>query len=92
MVTVTHNLPAGGYTVDRHVDQPGDHHLDRDAARLELDGPAQQRLGTETFQLTGTVANMNPGEVRQISTGTTVSATYVTSTGQQLTAPSACPR
>ncbi len=85
LVTVTHNLPASGYAVDSTTISPAA--TTSTATQLVWNATVlpTSDSGPSTFQLTGTVANMNPGEVRQISTGTTVSATYSSSTGQQLT-------
>ena len=84
LITVTHNLPATGYTVDSKSISPAT--TSATATQLvwsSTDLPTSDS-GPTTFQLTGTVANMAPGEVRQISTGTTVATTFSTSTGQQL--------
>jgi uncharacterized membrane protein len=86
LVTVTHNLPASGYAVDSTSISPAT--TTSSTTQLVWDATIlpSADAGPNTFQVTGTVANMDPGEVRQISTGTNVSTTYATATGQQLTA------
>ena len=84
-INVTHNLPAAGYTVDpATVSPPG---LLTTATQFfwaaTLPSTASG-ASQSTFQLTGTVDGMAPGEVRQISTGTSVTASVVTANGQQL--------
>ncbi len=85
LVTVTHNLPVSGYNVDSTTITP----VPTTSSSSQLvwsDEPIPPAIdsGPATFQLTGTVTNMVPGEVRQISTGTSVATSIALSTGQQL--------
>jgi uncharacterized membrane protein len=78
---VTQGLPAAGYTVDPTSITPAP--ASSSAAQVVW-SPAAVNT-SNAFQLGGTVTNMAPGEVRAISTGTTVAVTTTTSTGQPLT-------
>jgi uncharacterized membrane protein len=69
---VTDNLPATGYAVDPSSISPAA--TSSSASRVVWNGQVAGG-GTSQFQLSGTVSNMAPGEVRQISTGTTVATT-----------------
>ena len=83
---VEHTLPSAGYTVDSTTITPGASSV----TSSEIDWEGSLSLSSTTpddFELTGTVANMAPGEVRQISDGTTVKAYYTTASGQVLTVP-----
>ena len=82
-VVVTHNLPASGYTVDPTTISP----TATSSSSSQVVWNAQLLAGANpsVFQLTGTADDMAPGEVRQISLGTTIAATTTTSTGQQIT-------
>ncbi|HEV3310798.1 MAG TPA: hypothetical protein VG815_09790, partial [Chloroflexota bacterium] len=72
-ITVTHNLPASGYQVDSSsiTPTPTSSSPSLDVWNAQLLAGADQ----SQFQLTGTVNDMAPGEVRQISLGTTVTTT-----------------
>jgi uncharacterized membrane protein/transglutaminase-like putative cysteine protease/sugar lactone lactonase YvrE len=74
-VRVTDNLPASGYAVDPTSISPGP----ASTSASQVVWNAQAPAGTSHFRLTGTVSNMAPGEVRTISTGGTVTATFTTS-------------
>jgi uncharacterized membrane protein len=82
-VTVTHNLPASGYTVSPTSLTPAP--TSSSATQVVWNAQILAGANPTAFQLTGQVTNLAPGEVRQISTGTTVTATTVLSNGQQLT-------
>jgi uncharacterized repeat protein (TIGR01451 family) len=71
-VAVTHNLPASGYTVDGTSINPAP--TSSSASQLFWNASGISGTAPTPFQLSGTVANMAPGEVRPISTGTTVIA------------------
>jgi uncharacterized membrane protein len=81
-VVVTHNLPASGYTVDPSKTSPGPD--SSSSAQVVWNALVLQGVNASEFQVSGTVTNMTPGEVRQISTGTTVAVTTTASTGQRI--------
>ena len=84
LTDVTDNLPATGYTVDPKSISPAP--SSSSTSSIEWFGNIPLTDATaHQFQVTGTVANMAPGEVRQISTGSTVVAQTTVATGQQLT-------
>ena len=85
LVTLTHNLPASGYTVDSTTITPTPT-TSSSSQVVWSDVPILPvgDSGPATFHLTGTVTNMVPGEVRQISTGTSIAASIALATGQQL--------
>jgi uncharacterized membrane protein len=70
-LTVNHLLPKSGYSVDPASINP--------AGTLSSSGVIWNShlpfSGAVTFQLTGQVTNLAPGEVRQISLGTTITTT-----------------
>ena len=80
---VTHRLPASGYTVDPNTISP----VAGTVAAEQIVWRAQSGINnpTATFQLTGAVPNLSPGESRAISTGTDIIATYTGSNGQPIT-------
>jgi len=80
---VTDNLPASGYTVDPTSINPAA--TSSSSSQVVWSGGVLSSSVPSLFQLTGTVSNMAPGEVRQISTGTNVAVTTTTNSGQQLT-------
>jgi uncharacterized membrane protein/transglutaminase-like putative cysteine protease len=82
-VTITHNLPASGYAVDPTTISPTP--TSSSASQVVWNAQILAGANPSLFQLTGQVTNLAPGEVRQISTGTTVTATTTLSTGQQVT-------
>ncbi len=75
-------LPATGYNVDPSSISPGATSVS--ASGVVWNANVVGGFTDSQFQLTGTVANMTPGEVEQISTGITVTETTTTSTGQPL--------
>ena len=72
-------LPATGYTVDPTSISPGA--TSTSASGVVWNADVIGGFSASQFQLTGTVANMVPGEVRQISTGIIVTETTTTSSG-----------
>ena len=92
VVSVTHDLPASGYSVDSTSISPAT--TSSTATQLVWNATVLPNgdSGPSTFQLTGTVADMNPGEVRQISTGTTVGTSTRRRAASSSRPPSPCPR
>ncbi len=84
-VTVTDNLPSSGYTVDPSTISPTATTTSASQVSWAVQLPPLSDSGPSNFALTGTVANIQPGEVQQISAGSTVTATFATSAGQVLT-------
>ena len=77
-ITVTHQLTASGYAVD-----PASINPQGTVSASGIVWSGQQPAGSAaplTFQVTGQVTNLAPGEVRQISQGTTVIAPVVVPT------------
>jgi len=72
-VVITDNLPATGYNVDPATISPTASTVS--AAQVVWTPPPLTESVPTTFQLSGTVTNIAPGEVRQISTGSSVVAT-----------------
>ena len=72
-VVITDNLPASGYNVDPTTVSPTASTVS--ASDVVWTPPPLTESVPTTFQLSGTVPNMAPGEVRQISTGSSVVAT-----------------
>ncbi|HWB12842.1 MAG TPA: DUF4214 domain-containing protein [Pirellulales bacterium] len=82
-VTVTHQLPATGYDVNPTSITPNPSSFSSsDVTWNTTFTPGQPE--TDQFQLAGQVTNMAPGEVRQISEGTTVTATVTATDGTQI--------
>ncbi len=75
-------LPATGYTVDPTSISPTA--TSSSASAVVWNADVVGGFSASQFQLTGTVANMVPGEVQQISTGISVTETTMTSGGQPL--------
>ena len=82
-VVVTHNLPASGYDVDPTTITPAP--SSSSSSQVVWNQQLIAATNSSVFQLTGTVTDMAPGEVRKISLGTTIAATTTTPTGQQIT-------
>ncbi len=83
---VEQTLPAAGYTVDPTTISPNASSVT--SSQIDWEGSLSPSGTTpDDFALSGTVADMAPGEVRQISDGTTVNAYYTTASGQVLTVP-----
>jgi uncharacterized membrane protein len=79
--SVVHNLPATGYTVDPTSITP----TATSVSSSEIDWMGSlpdNSTGSEQFHVSGSVAGMAPGEVRQISDGTTVTVTFLSAGGQ----------
>ena len=76
---VNHNLPATGYDIDPTTISPTP--ASSSASTIEWQG-AVPTTTPETDSVTGQVTDMAPGEVRAISTGTSVTAYYYTASGQ----------
>jgi uncharacterized membrane protein/transglutaminase-like putative cysteine protease len=72
-VTVTQDLPASGYNVDPASVNPTASTVS--ASQVVWTPPPLTEAVPTTFQLSGTVTNIAPGEVRQITTGSSVVAT-----------------
>ena len=72
-VVITDNLPASGYNVDPATVSPTASTVT--ASQVVWTPPPLTESVPTTFQLSGTVTNIAPGEVRQISTGSSVVAT-----------------
>ena len=82
-ITVTHALPATGYNINPTSITPNPASFSStNVAWNTTFTPGQPE--TDQFQLSGQVTNMAPGEVRQISTGTTVTATVTAQDGTQI--------
>ena len=81
-LAVTHNLPATGYEIDPSTISPTA--TSSSSSQVVWDVQLLTSTSPSQFQLTGTVDDMAPGEVREISLGTTIAATTTTSTGQQI--------
>jgi uncharacterized membrane protein len=82
-VVVTHNLPASGYPIDQTSITPPA--TTSSSSQVVWDAQVLQSANPSLFQVTGSATNMAPGEVRQISTGTAVAVTTITTNGQPLT-------
>ncbi len=79
--SVAHTLPSTGYTVDPTSITP----TASSVSSSEIDWMGSlpdSSTGSEDFQVSGSVAGMAPGEVRQISDGTTVTVTFMSNSGQ----------
>jgi uncharacterized repeat protein (TIGR01451 family) len=72
-IRVSHLLPASGYTVDPASVSPSGGLLSVSGVNWRAQIPPGSTAPL-TFQLTGQVANLAPGEVRPLSLGTTVTA------------------
>jgi uncharacterized membrane protein len=83
-LSVTDNLPGFGYAVDPTTFSPAATSSTASQVVWNTQLPPATDSGPTAFALTGTVSDMAPGEVRQISTGSTVTATFATSAGQVL--------
>jgi uncharacterized membrane protein len=82
-VSISHQLPATGYNVNPTSIAPNPASFSSTAVTWNTTfTPGQPE--TDQFQLTGQVTNMAPGEVRQISDGTTVTATVTAQDGTQI--------
>jgi uncharacterized repeat protein (TIGR01451 family) len=82
-ITVTHQLPATGYNVNPTSITPNPSSFSSSEVTWNTTfTPGEPE--TDQFQLTGQVTNMAPGEVRQISDGTTVTATVTAADGTQI--------
>jgi uncharacterized membrane protein len=82
-VTINHQLPPTGYNVNPTSITPDPASFSSTAVTWNATfTPGQPE--TDKFQLTGQVTNMAPGEVRQISEGTTVTATVTAQNGTQI--------
>ncbi|HEV3344414.1 MAG TPA: DUF4214 domain-containing protein [Pirellulales bacterium] len=82
-VTVNHQLPATGYNVNPTSIAPNPASFSStDVTWNTTFTPGQPE--TDRFQLIGQVTNMAPGEVRQISQGTTVTATVTAQDGTKI--------
>ena len=87
---VQHSLPTSGYTVDPTSITP----TPGTTTSTEIDwlgGLLAGSTSTQQFQLSGQVTNMAPGEVRQISTGTSLDVQFTSGSGQQLQATLSLP-
>ncbi len=84
--SVVHSLPSTGYTVDPTSITP----TASSVSSSEIDwmgSLTDNSTGSEEFQVSGSVAGMAPGEVRQISDGTTVTVTFMSASGQIQSVP-----
>ncbi len=75
-LTITHTLSTSGFTVGTTSPTANS----TTATQIVWNSSSSGQ-----FQLTGTVDNLAPGEVRQISQGTSVAVTFMATTGQTLT-------
>jgi hypothetical protein len=79
-VQIDAQLPANSYTVDpASISPAAGFESSSDVAWQTVLAPGSTTA--QQFQMTGQAANMAPGEVRQISTGTIVTATLTAGTG-----------
>ncbi len=88
--SVVHDLPATGYTVDPTSVIP----TATSFSSSEIDWMGSlpdDSTDSVSFRVSGSVSGMAPGEVRQISDGTTVNATYLSAGGQEQTVLIALP-
>ena len=90
LLEVQHFVPSSGYTVDTSSITP----TPGSSTSTEIDwlgGLLAGSSSTQQFQLTGQVTNMAPGEVRQISPGTSLNVQFTSGSGQQLQATLSLP-
>src|SRR5579875_1434759 len=83
LVVVTDNLPASGYNVDPATISPAP--SSSSSSQVQWSTQVLQGVAPSQFQVSGTVTDMAPGEVRQVSTGSTVAVTTTANTGQKIT-------
>lgn len=83
-LTLQHHLPATGYVVDPPSVSPQADTVSASAlewrGRLPFSTPTPQ-----SFQFTGQVPNIAPGEVREVSLGTDVVVTFTKTDGKPVT-------